>query len=170
MEIKTFYNEVVTDHNLHPLHKAPIDNPDIELEGINPSCGDELTIQLKVTDGIITDGGFFGDGCAVSQASADIMIDMVIGKTEEEAQHLAHLFINMIKGEATPEDIDELQEAGALADISHMPARVKCAVLGWHTLDEIVCKLKQGAKCPIVLQQGPNACSACTDVKSSNNQ
>ena len=138
MDFKTFYNEVVTDHNMHPLHKHPVENPDIEMEGVNPSCGDEITVQLKVQDGIITDGGFTGDGCAISQASADIMIDMVIGRSVEDATHLATGFIKMIKGEATPEEIEELGEAGALSDISHMPARVKCAVLGWHTVDEMI--------------------------------
>ncbi len=140
MDFKTFYNEVVTDHNLHPLHKHAIENPDFEMEGVNPSCGDEITLQLKVSDGVIADGGFVGDGCAISQASADIMIDMIIGKKTEEALHYADMFIRMIKSEATPEEIEELQEAGALADISHMPARVKCAVLGWHTLDEMIGK------------------------------
>lgn len=138
MDFKTFYNEVVTDHNMHPLHKHPIEDPDIEMEGVNPSCGDEITVQLKVKDGIISDASFIGDGCAISQASADIMIDMIIGKNVTEARHLAENFIKMIKGEATPDEIDELGEAGALSDISHMPARVKCAVLGWHTIDEIV--------------------------------
>ena len=138
MDFKTFYNEVVTDHNMHPLHKHPLENPDIEMEGVNPSCGDEITVQFKVKDGIISDGSFVGDGCAISQASADIMIDMVIGQPVEEASRLANLFIKMIKGEATPEEIEELGEAGALSDISHMPARVKCAVLGWHTVDEMI--------------------------------
>ncbi len=138
MDFKTFYNEVVTDHNMHPLHKHPIEDPDIEMEGVNPSCGDEITVQLKVKDGIISDTSFIGDGCAISQASADIMIDMIMGKNVTEARHLAENFIKMIKGEATPDEIDELGEAGALSDISHMPARVKCAVLGWHTIDEII--------------------------------
>ncbi len=138
MDFKTFYNEVVTDHNMHPLHKHAIEDPDIEMEGVNPSCGDEITVQLKVKDGIISDGSFIGDGCAISQASADIMIDMIIGKNVTEAKHLADNFIRMIKGEATQDEIDELGEAGALSDISHMPARVKCAVLGWRTVDEII--------------------------------
>ncbi|MBQ1896364.1 MAG: SUF system NifU family Fe-S cluster assembly protein [Lachnospiraceae bacterium] len=138
MDFKTFYNEVVTDHNMHPLHKHPIEDPDIEMEGVNPSCGDEITVQLKVKDGIISDASFIGDGCAISQASADIMIDMIMGKNVTEARHLAENFIKMIKGEATPDEIDELGEAGVLSDISHMPARVKCAVLGWHTIDEII--------------------------------
>ena len=73
---------------------------------------------------------------AISQASADIMLGMIIGKTKDEALRLGNLFLRMIKGEASDEEIDELEEAGALKDISHMPARVKCAVLGWHTLEE----------------------------------
>ncbi len=140
MADKTFYNEVLTDHNMHPLHKHGLEAPDLELEGVNPSCGDEITVQLKVADGMITDGAFVGSGCAVSQASADIMLDMVIGRPVEEAKRLAALFFKMIKGEASPEEIEELEEAGALEDISHMPARVKCAVLGWHTLEEMLGK------------------------------
>ena len=73
---------------------------------------------------------------AVAQASADIMLGMIIGKTKDEALRLGNLFLRMIKGEASDEEIDELEEAGALKDISHMPARMKCAVLGWHTLEE----------------------------------
>ena len=77
---------------------------------------------------------------SISQASADIMLGMIIGKTKEEALKLGDLFFKMIKGEATDEEIEELDEASALKDISHMPARVKCAVLGWHTLDEALNK------------------------------
>jgi len=141
MENKTFYNEVVTDHNMHPLHKHDLEDPDIVLDGVNPSCGDEISLGLKVSDGVITDGAFIGDGCAVSQASADIMLELVIGRTIDEAKHLSKLFLKMIKSEATPEEIEELEEAGALEDISHMPARVKCAVLGWHTLEEMIKRL-----------------------------
>ena len=130
METKTFYNEVLTDHNMHPYHKHDIDNADLELEGVNPSCGDDIILKLKFDDAkkTIVDGAFTGDGCAISQASADIMLELIIGK--------------MIKDEATEEEIDELDEAGALRDISHMPARVKCAVLGWHTMEEMVENLK----------------------------
>ena len=107
METKTFYNEVLTDHNMHPYHKHDIDNADLELEGVNPSCGDDIIL-----------------------------------KPIDEAVHLSELFLKMIKDEATEEEIDELDEAGALRDISHMPARVKCAVLGWHTMEEMVENLK----------------------------
>ena len=89
-------------------------------------------------EGIIEDGAFVGDGCAISQASADIMLDMVIGLEKDEAIRLSDMFFRMIKGEASEEEIEELDEAGALRDISHMPARVKCAVLGWHTMEELL--------------------------------
>ncbi|SFR89881.1 Fe-S cluster assembly sulfur transfer protein SufU [[Clostridium] aminophilum] len=136
--MNNFYNEILTDHNLHPIHKEPIENPNYELEGVNPSCGDDIILQLRVNDeGVIEDAGYTGDGCAISQASADIMCDMIIGKTVPEAEHLSEIFLRMIRGKITPEEKEELEEAGALEDISHMPARVKCAVLGWHTMDEM---------------------------------
>ena len=137
MQNNTFYNEILTDHNLHPAHKHELEDADYELEGVNPSCGDDIVLKLKTKDGIITDGAYVGDGCAISQASADMMLDLVIGKTIEEARHLSDIFLRMIKGKITDEERDELEEAGVLQDISHMPARVKCAVLGWHTMDEI---------------------------------
>lgn len=140
MSNANFYNDILIDHNLHPLHKTKLENANFVLEGVNPSCGDDIILQLYVENDIIKDGAFEGDGCAISQASADIMLDMVIGRTKEEALHLADLFVRMIKKECTEEEIEELEEAGALQDISHMPARVKCAVLGWHTMEEVLTK------------------------------
>ena len=137
METRNFYNEILTEHNMRPEYKHEIENPDYVLEGVNPSCGDDITINLKVADGIISDGSFTGQGCAVSQASADIMMGLIIGKKVEDALKLADIFFRMIKKEASDEEIDSLEEASALRDISHMPARVKCAVLSWHTLEEI---------------------------------
>jgi len=81
-------------------------------------------------------GPFVGDGCAISQASTDIMLGMIVGKSREEALRLGDLFLRMIRGEASEEEIDSLEEASALRDVSHMPARVKCAMLGWRTLRE----------------------------------
>ncbi len=138
MDRNTFYNEVLTDHNLHPLHKEKLDNANLVLEGVNPSCGDDIVLQLRVEHDVVEDGAFVGDGCAISQASADIMLDLVIGRTKDEALHLAKLFLKMIQGQCSPQELDELEEAGALQDISHMPARVKCAVLGWHTMEELL--------------------------------
>lgn len=97
MESRNFYNEILTDHNLHPVHKEDIPDANLVLEGLNPSCGDHIWLKLKVEDGIIKDGGFVGDGCAISQASADIMLDLIIGKKKEEAVKLAESFLKMIK-------------------------------------------------------------------------
>lgn len=121
---------------MHPDFKHDIEGADIVLDGINPSCGDEIQLKLKTDGDIITDGAFVGDGCAISQASTDIMLGMIIGQSKETALKYADIFMRMIRGEATDEEIDSLEEASALRDISHMPARVKCAMLGWRTLSE----------------------------------
>lgn len=138
MESRSFYNEILTEHNIHPEFKHDLPDADLVLEGVNPNCGDDIFLKLKLDGDEIVDGAFEGDGCAISQASADIMLGMIVGKKKEEALHLGELFLKMIKGEASDEEIDELEEASALKDISHMPARVKCAVLGWHTLEEML--------------------------------
>ena len=124
---RSFYNEILTDHNLHPMHKHELADANMQLEGVNPSCGDDIILNLKVEDGKIVDGSFTGDGCAISQASADIMLDLIIGREVEEAERLKESFLHMIKGEATDEEMELLEEAGALADISHMPASIKTA-------------------------------------------
>ena len=138
MENRSFYNEILTEHNMRPYYKHDIENPDFVLEGVNPSCGDDIILKVKLDGDVISDAAFVGDGCAVSQASADIMIGLIMGKTKEEALRKIDVFVRMIKGEATEEEIESLEEASALRDISHMPSRVKCAVLGWHTLEELL--------------------------------
>ena len=136
MADRTFYNEILTEHNIRPEFKHDLPDADIVLEGVNPSCGDDIWLKLKLDGDTICDGAFVGDGCAISQASADIMLGMVIGKKKEEAIQMGEIFMKMIRGEATDEEIDSLEEASALRDIAHMPARVKCAVRGWRTLKE----------------------------------
>ena len=138
MENRSFYNEILTEHNLHPYHKHDLPNANLVVEGVNPSCGDDIFLKLRVENGVIEDGAFVGDGCAISQASADIMLDLVIGRKKEDALHLANLFLKMIKSGVTESELQQLEEAGALQDVSHMPARVKCAVLGWHTMEEML--------------------------------
>lgn len=137
MSTNTFYNEIINEHNLNPYHKHSIEGANLSLEGVNPSCGDDIVLNLKVEDGVIIDGAYEGDGCAISQASADIMLDLIIGKTKEEALHLADIFMRMIKEKISDEEKEELEEAGILESVSHMPARVKCAVLGWRTMSEM---------------------------------
>ena len=106
---------------------------------MNPSCGDDIWLKLRTDGDTIVDGAFIGDGCAISQASADIMLGMVIGRKKDEALQLGQTFTRTIQGEVTSEEeIESLEEASALRDIAHMPARVKCAVLGWRTLKEAI--------------------------------
>ena len=131
------------EHNSHPDYKYDMDDPTDTHEGINPSCGDELTLQLRVEGGKIEEASFTGHGCAISQASADIMADLITGETVEEAKRLAGLFLSMIRGEKlSDQDLEDLDEAAQLQDISHMPARVKCAELAWRTLDGMLSESK----------------------------
>ena len=136
MENRSFYNEILTEHNVRPDFKHDLPDANIVLEGVNPSCGDDIFLKLKTAGDVIADGAFVGDGCAISQASADIMLGMVIGRKKKDALRLCEMFMRMIQGQATPAEMEELEEASALHDIAHMPARVKCAVLGWRTLKE----------------------------------
>lgn len=145
MATNTFYNEILTDHNIHPQHKYRMADASFSLEGVNPSCGDDIILFLKVNDqSMIEDASFDGDGCAISQASADMMCELIIGKDKETALHLSEIFLRMITGKVTEEEREELEEAGILQDIAHMPSRVKCAVLGWRTMKEIFEDAEQG--------------------------
>ena len=133
------YTEVIGEHSRSPENKGELAAATVRERGHNPSCGDEITLELQIEDGIIKDAAFTGVGCAISQASTDIMIDLMRGKTVEEAQRLARLFTSMIKREVTDDAaLEELDEAIALKNISNMPARVKCAVLAWHTLEDVL--------------------------------
>lgn len=137
------YTEVIGEHSRSPENKGELAAATVRERGHNPSCGDEITLELQIEGGIIKDAAFTGVGCAISQASTDIMIDLMRGKTVEEAQRLAQLFTSMIKREVTDDAaLEELDEAIALKNISNMPARVKCAVLAWHTLEDVLKKDK----------------------------
>lgn len=137
MSLEDVYTELVSEHSRSPENRHPLAGANCSLKGHNPSCGDEITLELKIEDGIVKDAAFEGVGCAISQASTDMMVDLIRGKRTEEARALAQKFIGMIKGEITDEaELEDLDEALALKGVSHMPARVKCAVLAWHTLDE----------------------------------
>ena len=136
MSLSDIYTELIAEHSRSAEHKHELADATIKERGHNPSCGDEITLELIVKDGKIEDAAFTGIGCAISQASTSMMIDLVKGKSVEEARRLADLFVSMIKGKKlSEEELEELDEAAALENISTMPARVKCAVLSWHTLD-----------------------------------
>ena len=136
MNLNELYTQIITENSRSKENRHPVECATHSLEGVNPSCGDDITLQLRVKDGKIEDAGFIGSGCAISQASADIMLGMIVGQKKEKALEMGRTFLRMIHGEATEEEIESLEEASALKDIAHMPARVKCAMLGWRTLSE----------------------------------
>ena len=137
--VGNIYTAALMQHNSHPDYKYEMEGCTCSHEGVNPSCGDELTLQLRIEDGVIEEASFVGSGCAVSQASADMMADLITGETGKEAKRLVGLFLGMIKGEAlSEEDKEDLDEAAELESISRMPARVKCAELAWRTLEKLL--------------------------------
>ena len=143
MELGDLYTEVVTEYSRSQKHRHPLAHPDVTVRGVNPSCGDDISLELKVKDGVIENTAILGSGCAISQASAAIMADLIEGKSTAEAGRLAGLFLGMIRKTVTDEkELEELEDALALQNISNMPARVKCAVLAWHTLEEALKKLE----------------------------
>ena len=133
-----FKRTLILENYEKPFHKGLVDDSTYLKENKNnSSCIDNFDIQLKMNDNKIEDIRFEGEACAIAVSSASISIQKLIGKTKEEALQLADIFLRMIKGEASDDEIDQLEEASVLKDISHMPARVKCAVLGWRTLNEM---------------------------------
>ena len=137
--VGNIYTAALMQHNSHPDYKYEMEGCTCSHEGFNPSCGDELTLQLRIEDDVIEEASFVGSGCAVSQASADMMADLITGETVDEAKRLVGLFLGMIKGETlSEEDKEDLDEAAELESISRMPARVKCAELAWRTLEKLL--------------------------------
>ena len=135
------YNELIMEHSMNSYNKKKLENADYCEIGHNPNCGDEITLQLKIDGDKIQDIAFSGHGCAISQASTSIMIDTLKGKTIEEAKEIIKTFIEMIKRETkNEEDLEKLEDAIAFRNISNMPARVKCALLAWHTIEDMLNK------------------------------
>lgn len=137
MDLSSIYTELIMEHNQSGHNKRKLENPDITERGHNPSCGDDISLQIIFDGDIIQDLAFTGLGCAISQASTSMMIDLIKGKTKEEALIYVETFIGMIKKEIQDDkELEILEDAIVLKNISNMPARVKCAVLAWHSLKE----------------------------------
>ncbi len=138
-DLSDVYNELIMEHSMNSYNKKKLDNPDFEEIGHNPNCGDEITLEIKLNGNTIEDMAFSGHGCAISQASTSVMIDTLKGKTVEEAKDIIKTFIGMIKREINnEEELEKLEDAIAFKNVSNMPARVKCALLAWHTMEEII--------------------------------
>lgn len=132
-ELRALYQEVILDHNKHPNNFRKIENADREAEGYNPFCGDHYTLFLKLNEEVIEDISFIGSGCAISKASASVMTTVLKGKTKEEAGRLFETFHTLVTGHLNG-SMDELGKLAVFSGVSEFPARVKCATLAWHTM------------------------------------
>ncbi len=136
MNLNDIYTEIISEHSTSSRNRHSLEKASIKLEGKNPSCGDEIVLELLVKGEWIEDAAFTGTGCAISQASTSMMIDLIKGKTVEEARQLAELFSAMIHKKVSAEkELEPLEEAAALQNISNLPSRVKCAIMPWRTLE-----------------------------------
>jgi len=139
LSIDSLYTQLITEHSRDSRNRHAVEGATHRHAGVNPSCGDEISLELREENGVITDVAFTGTGCAISQASASMMADLLKGKSTPEANRLCELFLAMIKGDVTDEsELEELDEAIALQGVSKMPARVKCAVLAWRTYESAI--------------------------------
>lgn len=131
-DLRELYQQVILDHNRSPRNFRELPDPTRKIEGYNPLCGDHYTVYLKVDGDVIQDISFTGSGCAISKASASMMSSSVKGKTRQEADALFEVFHKMVTGETSGSD--ELGRFAPFSGVSEFPARVKCAILAWHTL------------------------------------
>ena len=133
------YNDLIMEHSMNSSNKKELGKCDYCEMGHNPNCGDEIKIQVKLNGDIIEDMAFTGHGCAISQSSTSIMIDTLRGKTIMQAKEIIKTFINMIKRETkSEEELNKLEDAIAFRNVSNMPARVKCVLLAWHTMEDLL--------------------------------
>ena len=132
-DLRDLYQEVILDHNRNPRNFGPLEDAGLRADGHNPLCGDKLSIAVNVIDGVVTDLRFEGSGCAISKASASLMTESIKGRTLDEARKLFDRFHQLVTDRSAPPD-EELGKLAVFAGVRDYPARVKCAILAWHTL------------------------------------
>jgi len=134
-DLKALYQEVILDHNRNPRNFKKMEDASCSVDGYNPLCGDHYTIYLKMSGDVIEEIAFQGSGCAISKASASVMSTMLKGKTRDEAEKWFVKFHDLVRGEFKEEkNFETLGKLAAFAGVSEFPARVKCAILPWHTM------------------------------------
>ena len=135
-DLGALYQEVILDHYKRPRNRGAVDPHDADVHMRNPSCGDEIRLQLRLENGRVADIAFTGDGCSISQASSSMMTDLVKGHTPEEGLAIARRFTEMMHGDADAAKDKTLGQARVLSGVSRFPARVKCALLAWDAFQE----------------------------------
>ncbi|MFH1843889.1 MAG: Fe-S cluster assembly sulfur transfer protein SufU [bacterium] len=141
--LDSLYREVVLDHHRHPRGDSPLENYDVQASGKNPSCGDEVTLQLRFDGDRIAGIGVLSRGCAISTSSGSMLAEILDGLTLAEAEQIAHVFRQELKGEAAPAEVD-LGDLEALTGVRKFPVRIKCALLPWVTLLDAILAHRQG--------------------------
>ena len=138
--LRELYQEVILDHSRHPRHFGALDDATHRAEGHNPLCGDRVTVMLALDENDrVADIKFQGKGCAISQASASLMTEMLAGRTLAEAQKLMDGFLHLVKGEEAGDlPPDDREHLDVMSGLSEFPMRVKCATLAWHTFKNAV--------------------------------
>lgn len=132
MDLAALYQEIILDHYRSPHHAGLREPYDAEVHHVNPTCGDEVTLRVRIDDGVVTDVSYDAEGCSISQASASVLTDLVIGKPVEEALAVQEEFRALMQGRGqVSADEDVLEDAVAFAGVAKFPARIKCALLAW---------------------------------------
>jgi nitrogen fixation NifU-like protein len=167
--IDDLYREVILDHHRHPRGREPLVNPDVEAEGQNPSCGDEVTLQLNFDGETISEVGVLARGCAISTSSGSMLADLIEGRTAGEAARIAEAFRQVLHGKEFPADVD-LGDLEALEGVQKFPVRIKCAVLPWVTLLDAVLAQRVGRAPRPVSTEGINDEATPMDVKIKENR
>ncbi len=137
-ELRELYQEVIFDHNRNPRNFYVMEDANRKVEGFNPLCGDRLTLFLDMQNGVIKKASFQGSGCAISTASVSLMTEIIVDKTEQQAQQLFDTFHKITTGQDVDAKMEELGKLQVLAGVKEYPARVKCATLAWHTLEAAI--------------------------------
>ncbi|MGW4488795.1 Fe-S cluster assembly sulfur transfer protein SufU [Amycolatopsis sp. NPDC004368] len=147
MNLESMYQEIILDHYKNPHGRGLADPFDAESFQVNPTCGDEVTLRVKVTDGKVEQVSYEGQGCSISQASTSVLTDLVTGHTVEEAFTTMDAFVELMQGKGKVEpDEDVLEDGIAFAGVAKYPARVKCALLGWMAFKDAVARTTTGAE------------------------
>ena len=140
--MESMYQQIILDHYKNPTNRHELADFDAEVHHVNPTCGDEVTLRVKLADGTISELGWIGEGCSISQASTSVMSELVVGEPIADALELGEKFLQLMQSQGqsplSEADVDALEDAIAFEGVSKYPARVKCALLGWMAMKSAV--------------------------------
>jgi len=146
MQLQSMYQEIILDHYRHPIGRELLEPFDVEVHHVNPTCGDEITLRVRLDDGLVAGIGHQGQGCSISQASVSVMTELLVGKPLARALEIEDAFLALMQSKGVGEpDEDVLEDAVAFVGVSKYPARVKCALLGWMAFKDAALQAVSGS-------------------------